>query len=695
MSKYFANKNDLLDSQVNIVIIIIAVVLFLIPVVLSGMTENNWGINQVSYLSPVLYYVWLMLAVAALVLLFIVPPRHFIAEWMSSYFWGEKKLIGRSLFILLMLVIFVVLRFDAHFYGNGYIRVSNFTQRTIPIFKWFEYGGTVLPYFYFIIIKSFIGDAIKAAFYAYQSLAFISGVVYLIFSFKISALLGENNNDRLAVFLMILLSGLTLFFFGMVENAPLILALFLILIYYLLLLNGDRGKKYLLYIWIITVIGLFFDIRFITVLPVVVYLSSINLIKRTRIGSFFGYLTSFMVILVALAVLYLKAVDNLGLQDTILFFSGKSPEMNYSILSGKHLLDIFNLLYLLVPLFPVFLFAIIRGCTIFRADINFRSFFLLTLPQVIYLFIIDPKNGMARDINIYGPLLVGFIFLGIQALLLLKRDFALSKNIFMALSPALFVLILPMFIIHLTPGKSMDYLDGYLRYNETKYEAALYAFRDYYIVTEQDSLAILREKAIPAKAPGVLESNIVDDLYAHDRIDEAFEYALRLVERYPYNAIYHMQKGNLLKYYKKPIDAEKEYKTALQLDPYSMDIYHFLSELYRDLKMDAKCYENLQKALSIDPKSTLILTDLVTYYYRAKQLKKVDSISNVVIELDPEEAYPYMFKGLVAEAGGRDKDAVNHYEKFIELGEGLPDIIPIRKRLNNLVLEMRDSTASE
>ncbi len=695
MSKYFANKNDLLDSPVNIVVIIIAVVLFLIAIVLSGIIQDNWGINQAHYLSPVLYYIWLVLSLGVLVLLFVVPPRHYLSDLLAPYFWGEKKLIGRIVFIVLAFLIFVLLRFDAQLYGNGYIRISNFSQRTIPIFRWYEYGGTLLPYLIFLIIHSFVADIVRSALYAYQALSLWSGIVFIIFTFRISEIIGEKNEDRLAVFLMTMLSGLTLFFFGMVENAPLILAFFAIFIYYMLILNRDRKKVHVLYSWIIFVIGLIFDIRFITVLPAVAYLNFIYLIKRNKIGSFLGYLAAFISIFIGLAVLYLKAVDNLALQNAILFFTGKSPDVNYSILSGRHLLDIFNLFYLIIPLFPVFLFAIIRGFSAFKTDINFRSFGLITIAQIIYIFIIDPKIGMARDINIYAPLLVGFVLLGIYALLLLKRDFDFSQNIFMALSPVALLLIVPMFIVHLAPQKSMDYLDDYLTYNENKYEAALYAFRDYYIVEGKDSLAVLRERAITAKAPGVLESHLVDDLYAHDRVDEAFEYALRLVDRYPYNAVYHMQKGNLLKYYKKPNDAEKEYKTALQLDPYLIDAYHFLAQLYDELNMKSKSYEVLQQALKIDPENKEILTDLAVFYYKARDYQATDSLCDLVIALDTDEAYPYMFKGLVAEANKHYEQAMKYYEKFITLGDKLPDITLVRKRLNELFLKTQDSTAGE
>ena len=110
--------------------------------------------------------------------------------------------------------------------------------------------------------------------------------------------------------------------------------------------------------------------------------------------------------------------------------------------------------------------------------------------------------------------------------------------------------------------------------------------------------------------------------------------------------------------------------------------------------MESKCHDVLTRALKIDPKNTTILTDLANYYYRARQFKKVDSLCDSITSLNPNEAYPYMFKGLIAEANGRDEQAKAYYEKFIDLGENLPEVTLIRKRLNNIVLKMRDSTTT-
>jgi len=65
-----------------------------------------------------------------------------------------------------------------------------------------------------------------------------------------------------------------------------------------------------------------------------------------------------------------------------------------------------------------------------------------------------------------------------------REQLRLSKETVMALAPASFVILLPMLYVHLAPEASFDYLEKYLNYNETKYETAIYAMRDYYNVVD-------------------------------------------------------------------------------------------------------------------------------------------------------------------------------------------------------------------
>jgi tetratricopeptide (TPR) repeat protein len=678
MSDYFRRNPEILASSTNIIVVILVFLTFLLPVLGPGLILVDWGFNQIDYLPSALYYLWLLLALAAIIHLFMTPKAHFISDSLSPYLWGDKKAIGRTVLIVLALLLFILLRFDAHLYGNGYIRAGNFAQKTRPIFLWHEFGGTLIPYVLYQLIQSLGVAKVAASLWAYRIVSILSGGAFLYFLFMIAENIGNDDRKSLAFFLLIFFSGLTVFFFGMVENVPILLPAIAALIYLIIKLNQERKLKFALYVWIVSIAGVILDLQFITVLPTVLYLSCKHLIRLERIGKFLGSLAALAAILFAVATVYLAAMGNMSLSDRILFLSGKSPDTAYWLFSGRHLADIFNLLFLFAPLFAVFIFAVIRGFGKLRRDPNFKALGLLTVSQIIYLFVIDPKNGMAREINMYAFLLGGFVFF--------------SAHLLTGLCPALFVLILPVFYVHLSPTATEKYIDDYLKYNETKYESALYAFRDYYIIKGEYNEAVSRERAITSLVPGALESQLVSDLYSHNRADEALDYALRLVERFPYNATYRMQKGNLLKHYKRYEDAEKELMTAIELDPYRPELYHFLAELCRETGEDAKAYRILEKGLNIDPASTTILVDLIGFYFRTRQPRIVDSLTDVVIAIDSAEPYAYMYKGLLAEKVGFFELALRYYDKFYKMNDKLPEIPLILKKINSLQLKMKDTT---
>ena len=694
MKKLVSYNPTALGFSINITVIIMALLTLAMPLIVPHLVQVGWGVDQLDYLPGSLYYIWLALGLMAALALFLSPREHFLSRAVERYFWGDKKILGRTIFLLVALVIFFLLRFDAHFYGSGYIRLSNFAQRAKPIFKWSEYGGTAVPYLLYSLLK-FLGVAkLASAEWAYRTISLLSGLGFIFVSFRISHAIALGNHDRIAFFFMIIFSGLTLLFFGMVENFPALLLLAVVFIYLLFMLNQTGKSKYLYLLWGMTVLGLFFDLQFIAVLPAAVFVTCKFHIKR-RVGKTIGILAGLAVILAGIIIVYAKASGDIALANLILFFSGKPPDVDYSLFSLQHVADLANLVFLFVPLVIIFTFAIIAGLSSSGKDSNFIGLGLLTLAQIAYLFIVDPKNGMARDFPLFIFLLTGFLFWGIYSLMKMKLERKLSQDIFMALCPISLLVALPLFYVHLSPNISEKYIDDYLAYNDTKYEPALIAFRDYYISEKRDSLAIQKERAVAGKAPGALESQIVNDLYAQERVDEALQYAVSLVERFPYNGTYRMQKGNILKYYKRISEAEKELKTALELDPYNTDFYHYLSELYRETGREKECLDVINRALSVDPKSTVMLVDLTGYYYRAKQAKEMDSLTSVIIEIDPKEPYAYMYRGLLSEARGDGQSALENYRKFIELNERLPEIATIRKRMNDIVLKMQDSTSQK
>ncbi|MFH2036133.1 MAG: hypothetical protein ABIJ45_06995 [Candidatus Zixiibacteriota bacterium] len=695
MSKAFSYNRNLFGSYPSIFVFVLSAIsiaaVFFVPKIMM----RNWGFNSVYYISDIFYYVWILVGIGAIAILMITPREHFIAEYLKDYYWGGKKGIGRIGTLVLFLILFVIFRMETHYYGNGLLNVANLVQRSQPIMEWYNFGGVLIPYLLFLLLKVFGINELSAGLWSFQILSYLSGMIFLYYSFKVSELISEDYNERLGIFFMILLSGCTLFFFGTVEIVSLLLALMMLFFYYLLVFAKTGNRRFLIYLLIIFAIGLFINLQFITIIPALAYLTLKKIIKRRPIASYASNLTASILIVSAALIVYIKSMGDIFLENLILFFTGKPPEVNYGLFSGAHLADIFNLAYLFIPAFLILLLIIILTFKYLKSDMVYATLGYITIPQIIFLFIIDPKNGMARELGSYAFLLSGLLLWGIYAIYKGWEFLHLTKETVMALAPASLVVLFPMIYVHLAPEASFNYLDKYLSYDETKYESAIYAMRDYYNVVGDIDRSIQVEQSLNSKAPGALESQLVNDLYARDKVNESFEYVLRLTERNPYNANYRMQKANLLKYFGKISEAEKEYFTALKLDPYNAETQHFLSELYRETKQDAKCFMVLEDFLKKNPNNEILLVDLTGYYFRARKYDKIDSLTAILESINPDEPYIYMYRGLAAEGRRQKKEAMRLYEKFVTLGTRLPEITIIRKRINDIYLELKDAEKNQ
>lgn len=331
-----------------------------------------------TYFSDSFFIFWLFISVVSIILLFLGIKRHFISDLLADFLWGDKKIWGRGLLIILGVGIFYYFRFEAHLYGEGYIRISNLAQRSQPIIRLFEFGSSYVPYLIYQGIVIFGVAKVTAGFWAYQLSSIVCGGVFLLFSIKISDQLYENYHDKITSLFLILFSGLVLMFFGMVENYPILLALASSFVYILILLSQKPNTKLLLILWAIIVIGIIINFQAITFIPAILYATLWTVHKRQKGQHLFGYAASMATILIALAVLYISAAKNLALENAILLINGKSPEAYYSLFSGYHFLDIFNLSFLFVPLFLVFIYAILSGSNdsaFVRMSIHFCSSF--------------------------------------------------------------------------------------------------------------------------------------------------------------------------------------------------------------------------------------------------------------------------------------------------------------------------------
>ncbi|MCP4705210.1 MAG: hypothetical protein GY865_11410 [candidate division Zixibacteria bacterium] len=687
------NTEKLFTPQ-NIVILLLVLCSYLILYLGYTFTEINWGIDQVTYLSENLYIFWIIISIVSIILLLAGIKKHILSDFLADFLWGDKKIWGRWLVVILSMFLFYYFRFEAHLYGEGYIRIGNLAQKSKPLILWHEFGSVYIPYLFYQALVTMGMAKMAASIWAYQLLSILSGGIFLFFSIKISDLLYENYHDKITSLFLMMLSGITMMFFGMVDNYSILLPFAGIAVYLIVKTIQTSNKKYLTYLWGITLLGIVINFQFITFMPPLLFVSIKLLVKRVKAGSLFGLLSGLFSIIFAVIILYINSGNNMGLENLVLLLRGKSPEAYYWLFSRVHLLDIYNLVFLFVPLFLVFIYAIIFGFKNLKKESLFIILSLLVLAQTVYLFIIDPKSGMIRDIPQYGFLLFGFVCLGSYAVIRLRKQVGLSQSIVMGLCPVALVLMLPGLIVHLSPLKTEESINKYLKYNESKNKTGLIALRDHFFSAGDMDKSNYYDQIVSDKDPGALQSQIVGDLFARGRVNEAFDYANQLVQRYPYNFIYRLQRANILNYYKRFGDVKAELDTALILAPHVAEPYHYLAQYYHERKLERKCLDILNDAFSFAPDNTTILIDLTAYYYRSGITDKADSLSKAVMAIDSMVPYSYLYQAFIADGQQQYDRAMEMYSKFIEINDRLPEVSSVRKRQNEIFLLQRDKKPS-
>lgn len=664
--------------------VILAIIIACILPLLGGLlAQNNWGMNQAEFLSSTENTIWLIFLAISLGLLFF-PRKNILSDSFIDTIWADNGLKLQIILPLLFVVIAILSHVDIHIYGDGYLEAANLGNRDNPVFHWYEFGGTLIPYLIFMVLKTIGTAKVEASFAAFQITSYLSGFIFTFFAVKISSLVFERNSDRTFTLSMILVSGLAFLFFGLIETVVLLPAWTAFLIY--AVIKGLKSPSVIngIIIWAVALIGVFIHIIALASIPAVLYVTLCCLGKDKRGGLGLEFFISLALALAGMVVVYLISAGNLFIEDRLLFLQGKPPLVDYGIIGGDHWMAIVNLLILFIPLLPLVLLAAFKD--IFSGSDNKITgmFIVLTFGQLILLFIIDPINGMFREIPYHGSLLTGLIIWGAYCTVSYIKRHTSTIIQFGRLPIVGLVLLLPMLSVHTSPAKTILYLDNCLEKNETKYEPALIAMRNYYFNIGEYELAQKREAVIRSKAPGTLESELILDLYANGNFTKALMYADRLVERYPYNPTYHMQRGNVLKYYKRYDEAKKEFEKALELAPERGELYHFMSEFYRELNDEERCREFIDRGLEWEPHNNFLIIDLTDWYFRKNDLNRTDSLADVALAINHEEAYAYLYKGLVADRTGRREKAIDHYLNFLKNGKNLPETNQIRGRLELL-----------
>ena len=118
------------------------------------------------------------------------------------------------------------------------------------------------------------------------------------------------------------------------------------------------------------------------------------------------------------------------------------------------------------------------------------------------------------------------------------------------------------------------------------------------------------------------------------------------------------------------VGAERDYRKAIELSPNDATAHHWYAEFLSMLGRFDESYSEYEKALSLDPLSMPIRTDMAFARYYARDYDKALDMLNLARQIDPEYRMTYNFLMLTYREKGMFLDAANSYEQYIQRSYG-------------------------
>ncbi|MBE0642899.1 MAG: hypothetical protein IH600_02360 [Bacteroidetes bacterium] len=423
-----------------------------------------WGLHALAYLP-----LWAAVLLGAAGLLFATPLLYRIFSWKARTFLAVSSTAPAWLWPVLMAVIagalFWVFRMQTYFLGDGAVYLAEIYRYT-----------SGLPYVHDVLFSTWsapltgAGIATLAMYLsksvtepgslmAYTQSAFwlsglVAGMAYILLSFTAARRMFRDAELRFGFLILLLFTPGVLFFFGYVEYYTLFFTTGLA--YFLTLTLAVRGQISVAWPAAAFVLMCAFHLMGVLALPSLLLLVVLRfggdagrrLLKPAVVFSAIG------AVLIAAGVYYFAsgiAWDGSRVALALQPFGSEGAVQQYTLLSGWHLVDVLNLLFLLAaPVVPLLFFLPLReklrDTEMLIAITNLVFFsFLLFFGYTCF--------GMARDWDVNTLWAVALLFVFAAAMRDVRPD-AWRYRMYLAAGAAMTAL-LPWIAVNVTTDASV------------------------------------------------------------------------------------------------------------------------------------------------------------------------------------------------------------------------------------------------
>ncbi len=706
-----------------------ALVIFVASRFLGGVLfDNNWSFIHLAHLPGWYSVVWILFLGG---LVYLIVTR---GELVAGFFTTRLRVLIAAAVILVLTIVF---QHDSFLLGGGNMRVAQIAQAPKIMFRWFEFGATMLVSWFYAAFSLFDMPRNMSAVVSWKFLAFLSTAAALIGCIKLAMEFAHDAIRRVFLFVIMFAGPQIVVYFGFVGVEPVVPAMTIWVAWAAVRLNRYGTNKNLALVWLLTLVGMFLHVWLIYLLPAAIFVTARHLSKdRDRLSNL-TLLSALIACLVLLAVIYARGLSDFGFSRFILFLHGKPPFGDYSLFSVRHISDVVQVFLLTVPAIVVTKYLWMRRLSMLRTDANLVTLSLMTVAGGAVMVITDPVHSIVFDL----PRLV--VYMTPMSLLtgLLLADVPLDVPNGRRLLGVMAALALIVPMSHLPVLLKIDntesYASEYFDKHEPHYLHAGLAFRDAYFYRRHldERKRIIRvpgheqvspeeltpnedpmhtaldtsarandtipldttnlEKAnqwewmMPSRSSDYLNLRGIGDLIVSDQHNEALRMLYRIKAKRPYWAEARATLVSVLVRLGRYEQARPEIDTCLMLEPYSR-VHHMNNYIwYRDRKQFYEALKAVKRASELFPGDPEILTDLMIIHYRAGNSYEADALAVSLMASDPTLPYPHLIKGFLEDKSDNALAAVRHYEKFVSLAPDEPETVRIRKRLEDLTAQLR------
>jgi tetratricopeptide (TPR) repeat protein len=620
------------------------------------------------------------------------------------------------------MVVFYLLRTDAHLLGDGFQILESIDASTLSI-NWSQPLAIWIHLSSFKLLNHFFpvdGAAV------YAMISYVSGVIYVIFALRMAMLLGKSSSARLFGFLLLILTGSIQLFFGYAEHYPLLYAGTLIYLFYCLKVLRRETKILIPVIVFFLLLPLHFSS--LCFFPSILFLfffaqggkDSPGVLKSKKAL----FVLFFLLVIIAALVLYILKYRWFAFSYLVPLLHGGYTGPGYTLFSPSHLLDFINQQLLISPIgLALFLAFLIFGRKARNTkDRTFQFLLTVSAAQLLFNFLINPGLGAARDWDLFAGVGLGYTLL---AFYLFSRITADPKVAYLKLSLTVTALlfVLPWILINAAPDKSVARFRNLLDLDPRKSRNGHFILAGYFDMIGKPEEVDRENRRIKQKFPEIELTNEGHSLLASGDLDSAYHRFTRAIEISPdfaeaYAGLswYYYKSGNLE-------ESEQELRRALKLKPDYRQGYLTLGEIYMQKGLFKRAQRFYIKALKLGIDDPLVFNNLgILYaqfddlkraasfyrralaknrdlaqshyglahvYYRQGKLKESLRETNLLLQIDPRFVLGYYQLGLTYEGLGRKKEAAAAYQRYTEMQPNDPEAGRIKELIERLRADER------